>query len=282
MPLVRAVVAGGHVADLLMDPDNAQKAEVCGQYLEQWYGVDTERIKSFLAKIHAQAGEVQRLFDLPAGELGNSDDILMRANEALEQIGLSVTKQAQQLERNNEQLQQEVNTDGLTGVANRRSFDQNIEARFLQASAAQPMSVLFLDIDHFKQFNDTHGHAVGDEVLKLYAKVLAAAVGEQGDVYRYGGEEFAVVCSGMNRKDAAVLAERLREVVDVDVHVKGADGETHNATTSIGVATHDGMFFKNAGQVVKAADCGVYAAKDAGRNCVRVFVPKTNNKTDAA
>lgn len=281
-PLVRAVVAGGAVAALLMDPDSETKAAACGERLQGWYGLDPEQAKAFIAQIHTQSGEVQRLFDLPAGELGNPDDILMRANEALERIGLNTAKRAQELAINNEQLQQEVNTDALTGIGNRRSFDRDVVAAFDNASSASPMTVLFLDIDLFKQFNDTHGHAVGDDVLKQYAVVISQAIGSEATVYRYGGEEFAIIASGLDRKQAAALAERVREAVDVQVLVKGEDGQKHNVTTSVGVATYEGTFFKRPDQVVKAADRGVYAAKKAGRNCVRVFLPKVEGKADAA
>ncbi|MEM9414693.1 MAG: HDOD domain-containing protein [Planctomycetota bacterium] len=281
-PLVRAVVAGSYVADLLLSPEDDEHATECSEVLEQWFGLDVEKAKPFLAKVQSHAGEIQRLFDLPAGELGSADHILLKANEALERIGLNATQAAQDLERDNHQLQQEVNTDGLTGIANRRSFDRAVAEAFMHATAEAPMSVMFLDIDHFKQFNDTHGHAVGDEVLRQYAKVLTQTLGDNGRCFRYGGEEFAAIATGTDRKAAADLAERVRSAIDREVRVEGEDGGMHNVTTSIGVASYEGVFFKRADQVVKAADRGVYAAKKAGRNCVRVFVPKADAKSDAA
>ncbi|XAL99936.1 GGDEF domain-containing protein [Phycisphaeraceae bacterium D3-23] len=281
-PLVRAVVAGGYIADLLLAPDDAETVGACGELLESWYGLDPEKAKPLLAQIQSHAAEIQRLFDLPTGELGSAEEILLRANEALERIGLNAAKTAHELARDNKQLRQEANTDCLTGIGNRRSFDRCVAEAFIHATAQAPMSVLFLDIDHFKRFNDAHGHTVGDEVLRLYAKVLTQTLGEEGECFRYGGEEFAIVAPRMDRKLAAELAERVREAIDQQVRVVVEDGVARNVTTSVGVASYEGVFFKRADQVVKAADRGVYAAKQAGRNCVRVFVPKVVPKSDAA
>jgi len=282
MPLARAVVAGGGVADLMMDPDNEAKTARCYERLLHWFNMEADQAKTFLADVHKQAGEVQRLFDLPAGELGSADDILSRANEALERISLNATQKVAGLERDNAELKEAVNTDALTGVYNRRKFDADAAAAFDAATADRPLTVMFLDIDHFKQFNDTHGHASGDDVLKLFTKTLAEVGDSAGEVYRIGGEEFAMLFPGVDQKTAALIAERLRESVDLEVRVAGDDGEQHNVTTSIGVATYEGVFFKRIEQVVKAADRGVYAAKHAGRNCVRVFVPKPPKQSEAA
>lgn len=282
MPLARAVVAGGGVADLMMDPDSEAKTARCYERLLHWFSMEADQAKTFLADVHKQAGEVQRLFDLPAGELGSADDILSRANEALERISLNATQKVAGLERDNAQLKEAVNTDALTGVHNRRKFDADAAEAFDAAGADTPLTVMFLDIDHFKQFNDTHGHATGDDALKLFAKALAEVAGTVGETYRIGGEEFAMLFPGVDQKAAALIAERLREAVDADVRVEGADGELHNVTASVGVATYEGVFFKRIEQVVKAADRGVYAAKHAGRNCVRVFVPQPPKQSEAA
>ena len=129
-------------------------------------------------------------------------------------------------------------------------------------------------MDHFKKFNDTHGHALGDEVLVCFAKTLAEAVGDAGTVFRYGGEEFAIVCPALDRPAAARLAEAVRIKVQDCAKVTSEKGEELSITASIGVACHDGTIFPSAQVLVKAADQGVYAAKKAGRNSVRVFAPR--------
>lgn len=280
--LARAVAAGGYIADLLIHPDDPKTAEQCNDRLQTWFGMEAEQTQKLLSDTHQHAKEIQHLFSVPSEDLGKTDEILRQAKEVLEQVSLTTAKKAEELERTNEQLQQEVNTDALTGVNNRRRFDVDVAGCFADASEARPVSIMFLDIDAFKAFNDTYGHAVGDQVLQAFAEALVEAGGNVGTVYRYGGEEFAMLFPGVDRKAAAFIAETIRETVDRDVYVTGPEGQRLNVTVSIGVVTHDGQFFKRVDQFVKAADRGVYSAKGSGRNCVRVFVPRTRDKSDAA
>ena len=180
---------------------------------------------------------------------------------------MQITLQSQQ---QNQQLSTEVSTDALTGASNRRAFDQCLQEQFELATPSQPVSVLFTDVDHFKSFNDTHGHAVGDQVLVVFANTLQSAVGDHGRVFRYGGEEFAIVCPVTDAESATQLAERTRCAVADQARVGRHDDERELCVTcSIGVATHTGPTFERVDQLLKAADQGVYAAKAAGRNCVR-------------
>lgn len=280
--LARIVTAGGCIADVLMSPDDPAHVERCNEHLHAWFEMDPAQCESILGEVHRCAKEMQGLFTLPIDDLGNTDDILRRAKDALEKIGLQSAKQALDLQRSNDQLQEEVNTDALTGVANRRRFDADAATQFAKATLDKPLTVMFMDIDHFKQFNDLHGHATGDEVLKAFAQSLVVGGDTVGTAYRYGGEEFAMLFPGVDQKAAALIAERIRESVDTGVWVAGPEGERLNVTVSIGVATFDGTFFKRIDQLVKAADRGVYAAKSAGRNCVRVFVPRVDPESQAA
>ncbi len=280
--LARAVAAGGYIADLLTRPDDVTAAEQCNQRLSAWFGMEPEQTEQLLSDTHLHAKEIQHLFAVPDEDLGSTDEILRQAKEVLERVSLSTAKQADELQRTNQQLEQQVNTDALTGVSNRRRFDADAAACFADATLSRPMSILFMDIDRFKEFNDTYGHATGDLALQAFANALLEASGNVGTVYRYGGEEFAMLFPGVDRKAATLIAETIRESVDRDVTVEGPEGQRLNVTVSIGVVTHDGQFFKRVDQFVKAADRGVYSAKAAGRNCVRVFVPRTSEKSEAA
>src|SRR5690606_30181356 len=100
----------------------------------------------------------------------------------------------------------------------RRRFDADAAGCFAQASASQPLSILFLDIDGIKDFNDTYGHAIGDLALQAFAGALVEAAGSSGTVYRYGGEEFAMLFPGVDRKAAASIADTVRGSVERDVH----------------------------------------------------------------
>ena len=181
-----------------------------------------------------------------------------------------------------QQLLEDATTDALTKLSNRRAFDKSLNERFELARTGAPLSVIFTDVDHFKSFNDNHGHAVGDAVLVAFAQTLKDAVGVGGTVYRYGGEEFAVLCPGLPRHVAAELAERMRGAVETSCTVPSDTGAKLGVTCSLGVATHDGATFSRAEVLLKASDRAVYAAKEAGRNRVRVFTPHHESAAAAA
>ncbi len=130
-----------------------------------------------------------------------------------------------------------------------------------------------MDIDHFKKVNDTYGHQAGDEVLRRVARVLRSSVRSIDLVARYGGEEFALVLTESDTAAAAVRAEALRHKLEAEV-IKFED-KTIRVTLSAGVAGTDRTrVFAQPAQLTNAADRAVYAAKGAGRNCVRVFKPR--------
>ena len=159
-------------------------------------------------------------------------------------------------------------TDPLTGIANRKSFDARIAEAVEQARAnGQPLSLLMCDIDRFKQFNDTWGHQTGDQVIRLVANCLSENVKGRDTAARYGGEEFAVILPQTGLTDALRVAEHIRAAVENRKLVKKSTGEVLGTITiSVGVsqfaAKDDG-----AGLIRRADGC-LYAAKDAGRNCV--------------
>jgi two-component system, cell cycle response regulator len=161
-----------------------------------------------------------------------------------------------------ERMQQMAITDGLTELANRRSFDRSLERELTRAARTDGrLSVVLLDIDHFKQLNDTHGHVIGDTVLRQIANALRECGREYDTIARYGGEEFAAVLPGCSSALALQVAERLRAAVEngpTDVPV----------TASCGVATYpyDGI---DANGLLHAADQALYAGKRDGRNTVR-------------
>jgi len=281
--VVQCVSLGNIVADIFVLPEDetGQALENFKDKAVEWCSIPEEECEELLKDIHNQTKEMQRLFDLPTGGLGNVDDILANANEAMlnltmqaQQQSVQLEKQAAELQEQNQQLEDKAYTDQLTGSANRRAFDEYIEECYTAASAAAPASMLFMDIDKFKVFNDTHGHAVGDEVLIKFAKTVETAVGDDGRVFRYGGEEYAIICKNTPRKAAAQLAEHVRKTVESDCKIVKDDGTELGVTCSIGVACHEGDTFSSAAILIKASDKGVYAAKEGGRNCVRVFTPR--------
>jgi diguanylate cyclase (GGDEF)-like protein len=153
-------------------------------------------------------------------------------------------------------------TDGLTGLANRRTFDGSLERAWKLASRTHsPISLMMIDADHFKRFNDLHGHPAGDAALRAIAQAISPTARRPEDcAARYGGEEFAVLLPMCDHADGLRLAEAIRASVNA---IRGP-----SVTLSIGVATHVPGPGKGTADLVRAADEALYAAKKAGRNRV--------------
>jgi diguanylate cyclase len=158
------------------------------------------------------------------------------------------------------------NTDVLTGLANRRHFDDRLAAAF---GKAQEFALILADIDHFKAVNDTHGHAFGDHVLKIVAATIAKSTRTGTFVARTGGEEFAVLVSTSNEREVRAIAERIREGVEQLIVRKG-DAEIR-FTVSLGAAISKPM--AAAPQIYEAADAAMYRSKELGRNRVTMHDP---------
>jgi diguanylate cyclase (GGDEF)-like protein len=173
------------------------------------------------------------------------------------------------LKQANEQLARHALTDGLTGIANRRSFDAVLNAAFDDAGKAEPLSLILLDIDHFKAFNDTHGHQAGDDCLRLVARVITDALADSRyRAARYGGEEFALVLPGADSFEAARFAETLRSVIE-SVDTSDLAGAPQSISASLGAATRT-RADQTPADLVARADRALYRAKQKGRNRVAV------------
>lgn len=159
----------------------------------------------------------------------------------------------------------DVLTDGLTEIANRRAYEFELSRCLAQWERNRtPLSILMLDIDHFKQFNDRYGHAAGDAVLQGVAGVLQTSLRKSDLVARYGGEEFSVILPGISLTELKDVAERTRSLIEMQRF--SFEGLTLRVTASIGFA--QALESDNTVSLTKRADAAMYAAKDAGRNCV--------------
>ncbi|MGF6570272.1 diguanylate cyclase (GGDEF)-like protein [Paraburkholderia sp. GAS333] len=179
---------------------------------------------------------------------------------------------SQQLHRRRaaeDELRELARTDGLTGLNNRRTFEEHLEAEWRRAQrSGWPLSMLLIDVDSFKGFNDLYGHSAGDEALITVARSIAQSVRRPGDTAaRYGGEEFAVLLPDTDEAGAACIAERIRAVVQAR-ELRHVASSHHVLTVSIGVATAQGQVIATSRELVNAADRALYDAKDAGRNRV--------------
>lgn len=185
------------------------------------------------------------------------------------QIHLMAKQRMDQLRRANESLAQQSITDGLTGVYNRRFFDLTLDSESARSKrTGKPFSLLMLDLDHFKKINDTHGHAVGDKVLKTLSEALKDITRKTDTVCRYGGEEFALIMPGAATEHAWRMAERIRITAE---SLRGEDWpEDLSVTLSIGVCCAESSEALSPNQIIERADTALYRAKNNGRNRTEV------------
>jgi two-component system, cell cycle response regulator len=179
--------------------------------------------------------------------------------------GHKLREMTESLSARSETLEHAALTDGLTGVQNRRYFDDALNEYLNEfRRIGRPIGLMLLDLDHFKQVNDTHGHDVGDEVLRLVAKTLKDMTRFHDVVARLGGEEFAVVAPNMDADHLAKLAERIRRAIAAQVMVLG--NVRLRVTASVGLSVWDGR--EGAEEIFRRADKNLYEAKRTGRNRV--------------
>jgi diguanylate cyclase len=191
-------------------------------------------------------------------------------------IELALARSSQQIEGLRSDLadaQREAYTDGLTGLANRKCFDYELASAVEAARERnETLSLLLADIDHFKRFNDTHGHQVGDQVLRLVAQVFTKSVKGQDLAARYGGEEFVVLLPRTSRDGAAALAEQIRQTVAGNRLRLKANGQyLGSITLSIGCAEYHRD--EPISDLVRRADDALYQAKREGRNRIVAAPP---------
>ncbi len=171
-------------------------------------------------------------------------------------------------------LEQLATRDGLTGLANRRCFDDTLNAEWQRAlRQQQALSLLMVDVDYFKDYNDAHGHLGGDECLQRIAGAVASEMRANDLVARYGGEEFAVILPNQSLKGAAIVAERIRSRVE-QLQLPKRKGARDYVTVSIGAATALPSADSEPSQLVATADAALYRAKHMGRN--RINLPDTD------
>jgi diguanylate cyclase (GGDEF)-like protein/PAS domain S-box-containing protein len=174
-------------------------------------------------------------------------------------------------------LEQLATRDGLTGLANRRCFDDTLNAEWQRALRnQQPLSLLMVDVDNFKQYNDAYGHLGGDECLQRIASAVSSEMRANDLVARYGGEEFAVILPNQSLKGAAIVAERIRCRVE-QLRLPNLGSKQHVVTVSIGAATALAAAENDPSQLVATADSALYRAKHMGRN--RISLPGADQAT---
>ena len=204
--------------------------------------------------------------------------VISAAKRAMQSVDLIAEKEGllktlkqknAELERVNEQLQEIAVRDGLTGLFNHRYFQEILTKEVARSERhGHPLSLLFLDVDDFKRYNDTHGHQLGDTLLKRLSHIIMGAMREGDVVARYGGEEFVIILPETDKAFAWKVAEKLRKLVE-EHPFKGQNTQPGGKVTiSLGVSTWD-EDGKTAAAMIQVADQALYSAKGEGKNCVR-------------
>ncbi len=185
-----------------------------------------------------------------------------------------LVKVLEELESANKELRRLSSLDGLTGIANRRHFDEIYEVEWRRAARdGHELSILFLDIDFFKFYNDTYGHQQGDDCLKIIAATAGSQLKRSGDLLaRYGGEEFVVILPGTGVAGGQQVAEAIRLAVEKCNIPHASSQVAEHVTVSVGVAGGRVNADDNPAELIAKADEALYAAKKGGRNQVRVAI----------
>lgn len=204
-----------------------------------------------------------------------ADDYLTKPLNGRELIarvssGMRILKLEEQLTQAKKQMEVLAMHDGLTGVLNRRAIEEQAEAEFSIARRKErPLSIILLDIDHFKRVNDTHGHKMGDKVLQQVAGVLSESLRKYDRLGRWGGEEFLLILPDTDLQGAMIVAERLR-IQTAETNIPLENSEPFSVQISLGIATTNENF-QTLAKFIDAADQALYKAKQSGRNRVCSF-----------
>lgn len=193
---------------------------------------------------------------------------MVEKNQELELQLVNSSKQVTELRKNLDNVKKEAMTDGLTGLSNRKAFDKAIRDHVEEAeNLGIPLILMMLDIDHFKKFNDTYGHQVGDQVLRLVARTLTDNVKGRDTAARYGGEEFAILLPETTLAGGIKVADVLRKSVETKEVINKTSNETlGRITLSVGVAEYKSG--ESISDFIERADAALYSAKKGGRNRV--------------
>ena len=214
-----------------------------------------------------QADTIQDL-ETAVTEMVQSTKKMVEHNRSLESQLNNTSGQMAELRQNLDTVRKEAMTDGLTGLSNRKAFDKYLETAIKECTEDEStLTLLMMDIDHFKAFNDTYGHLIGDQVLRLVARSLKDGIKGRDVASRYGGEEFAIILPETTAESGVVVGNLLRRAVERKEVINRTTGETlGQITLSVGVAEYRPG--EKADEFVTRADQALYAAKEAGRNQV--------------
>ncbi|MBB6430127.1 sensor domain-containing diguanylate cyclase [Algisphaera agarilytica] len=267
---VWCAAVGSIGADVLL-PDQVAMAATAKWFeaMKTAFGLDRDKANLVLTAADAHGRAIAGNFNLSPTPKRDVAQILTDANARLLELAMANEANARQLESEKQALHLQATRDKLTGLPNRHAFDTFLDE---QLAMNAPFSMILIDLDKFKGVNDTFGHVAGDRVLESQGKLMTSIVPEDALAARYGGEEFAVILPNTDVIDAARLAEKIRtaraaQAVDIDAEAP------LNVTLSAGIAGRNPGDPATAAEFIHLADRALYAAKESGRNTIRMTRP---------
>ncbi len=251
------VAVSRHMADYFLDSGDSGKASALAKAAESWLNLDGDALKDVIDSMGAGLSSVEDLFDITIHHPSEISGIL---SEAKELLAIQILSRVQELEEKSQR-------DSLTGARNRGYFDETLKREFcLSTQHTLPLTIAMIDLDHFKNINDTYGHLVGDAILVAVVSAIYGQIRQDDTLSRYGGEEFAIILPGTPLASAKKLMARLKDSIAAISH-KLENSQSVSVTASIGIASlDDSKHFEYPTNLIKAADLALYAAKNSGRN----------------
>jgi len=252
--------------------DASQRMKTTLNHLLRMLGVANQGTESYGATLAdlsdraetADGGSMREIIGVLVTETRKTLEI---SHELSRQLNKSA-QEVRQLRNDLDRVRQEAHTDGLTGVANRKRFDRVLLKATLDAQQhSSHLSLLMLDIDLFKRFNDTYGHPMGDQVLKLVVRTIETCLRQDDTVARYGGEEFAAILPGVPLRTALDAAERIRASI-AKKHITNRRTRTEMGRITLSIGVSEFALGESVDRLIQRADKALYLAKRSGRNRV--------------
>ncbi len=285
-PLIQCVATAAAIGDCFCMDNQGPALERARALTNAFYSIDGDRLTELLATIKNRLDDVAELFNVDPAALLDPHELLVLANEQLMQLAVQerlahvetqqehkrMERETLRLKAANQELQKRVLHDPLTKIYNRAFLEDALRRETDRCRRlAEPIGLVFIDVDKFKSLNDTYGHAFGDVVLQKVARTMQTTLRGADLLARYGGEEFVALIMKPSLEGTHIVAERLRQAVENEVIE--LDGARIPVTVSLGCAIgipnrEDDEFIK---QLIEASDKAMYLAKSNGRNQTQFF-----------